>query len=154
MHPPPAPVQDLSMPPRQCQEEAAPSSPAACSLLDIVALGPVQELIWSGLDSEDRQRLRETCSCLRDEVERSCVTLKHSRPRPSDEQAQLLVKLSRRMPRVRTLHLGCFEAVQALSLDPPPAGEQHACAQGTSAPPHPPSPESRCHYLPSLPAFS
>ena len=65
------------MPPRhrQRQEEAAPSSPAACSLLDLVALGPVQELIWSGLDSEDRQRLRETCRSLRDEVERSCTAL-------------------------------------------------------------------------------
>ena len=57
------------MPPCECQqqeeEEAAPSSSGACSLLDLVAQGPVRELIWSGLDSEDRQRLRETCRSLR-----------------------------------------------------------------------------------------
>jgi hypothetical protein len=65
------------MPPRQRQrqEEAVPSSSAAC-LLDLVALGPVQELIWSALDSEAKQRLRETCRSLRDEVERSCTALK------------------------------------------------------------------------------
>jgi hypothetical protein len=69
-------MQDLAMPPRQRQrqeEEAASSSSAACSLLDVVALGLVQELIWSALDSKDRQRLRETCRSLRDEVERSCT---------------------------------------------------------------------------------
>ena len=66
------------MPPRQSQsqEEAATSSPPACSLMDLVALGPVQELIWSGLDSEDKHQLRETCRSLRGMVERSCTALK------------------------------------------------------------------------------
>ena len=87
----------------------------------------MQELIWSGLDSEDRGRLRETCCGLRDEVERSCTTLKvKEKYLYSEGQAESLVKLSGRLPRVRTLQLTQAEAVQALSLDPPPAGEQHA----------------------------
>ena len=119
-----APVQDLAMPPRQrqTQEEAGPSSSAACSLLDLMALGPVQALIWSGLDSEDRQRLRETCRSLRGEVERSCTALKPKHLHKTDE-AESLVKLSG-LPRVRTLRLTAPEAVKALSLDPPPSGEQ------------------------------
>jgi hypothetical protein len=122
------------MPPRQRQqeEEADPSSPAACSLLDLVAPGPVEELIWSGLDSEDRQRLRETCRSLRGEVERSCTALKPKDLRKTGE-AGSLVKLSG-LPRVRTLHLTTADAVQALSLDPPPSAEQRACVLGTSAP--------------------
>jgi hypothetical protein len=132
-------MQDLAMPPRQRQrqEEAASSTSAACSLLDLVGLGPVQELIWSGLDSEDRHHLRETCRSLRDEVEQSCTELSVNPPRDFSwecqglnpawvGQAESLVKLSRRVPRVQTLHLTTAEAVQALSLDPPPAGEQHA----------------------------
>ena len=133
---PHAPMQDLAMPPRQSlKEEAAPSSSAACSLLDLVALGPVQELIWSGLDTEDRQQLRETCRSLRAEVERSCTALK-----PKDlcnvweGQAESLVKLSGRLPGLRTLHLTTAQAVQALSLDPPPAGEQMRACMGQQRP--------------------
>jgi hypothetical protein len=49
-------------------------------------------------------------------------------------EAGSLVKLSGRLPRVRTLHLSNAEAVQALSLDPPPSGErQFVCVHGTSA---------------------
>jgi hypothetical protein len=130
--PPHASLQDLTMLPHHHhrQEEAAPSSSAACSLLDLVALGPVQELIWSGLDSEDRQRLRETCRSLRGEVERSCTTLKPKHLHKPDE-AESLVKMSG-LPRVRTLHLSTAKAVQALSLDPPPSGEQHVCVHGIS----------------------
>jgi hypothetical protein len=122
-------MQDLTMLPRQHQgqEEAAPSpSDVACSLLDLVALGPVQELIWSGLDFVDRQWLRETCHRLRDEVERSCTALMHKSGSYRKGKAEALVKLSRRMPQVRTLELSTVDAVQALSLDPPPAGEKHA----------------------------
>jgi hypothetical protein len=139
-------MQDLAMPSHQDQhqeeeeEEAGSSSPASCSLLDLLALDPVHELIWSGLDSEDRKQLRETCRCLRDEVERSCTTLKPLfEELPEDEEAKMLVKLSGRMPQVRTLHLKTVEAVQAVSLDPPPAGEQHEFVPGTSVPPHLPS---------------
>jgi hypothetical protein len=116
------------MPPRrrQHQEEAVPAPPDAVSLLDVVSLGPVQELIRSGLDSEDRQRLRETCRSLRDEVERSCTVLNHD-DLEWKGQAMALVKLSRRMPQVQSLHLNTAEAVQVLSLNPPPSGEQHAC---------------------------
>jgi hypothetical protein len=139
------------MPPHQ--EEAAPSTSAACSLLDLLALGPVQELIWSGLGSEDKQQLRETCRSLRDEVERSCIALK-----PKDDggemEAESLVKLSGRLPRVRTLRLTTIEAIQALSLDPPPSSEQHACVHWTSASLLRPTPLSRCGCLPSLPASS
>ncbi len=147
-------MQDLAMPPRQRQhqEEAAPSSPAACSLLDLVALGPVEELIWSGLDSEDRQRLRETCRSLRGEVERSCTTLKPKDLRKTGEAASL-VKLSG-LPRVRTLHLTTADAVQALSLDPPPSGEQRACVHGTSAPLIRPAHNHDASATLSLPAFS
>ncbi len=126
------------MPPRQRQrqEEAAPSSSAAtCSLLDLVALGPVQELIWSSLDTKDRNRLREACRSLRDEVERSCTVLKpeqrghryHGQPYFSTEgkEAESLVKLSSRLPRVEKLHLTTIKSIEALSLVPPPAGEQH-----------------------------
>jgi hypothetical protein len=131
------------MPPRQQQrqdeDEAASSSSAACSLLDLVALGPVQELIWSGLGPEDRQRLRETCRSLRDVVEQSCTALEPE-DMNGDEEAETLVKLSGRLPRVRTLHLAAVEAVQALSLDPPPSGEQHASVHGAPVhAPHPPS---------------
>jgi hypothetical protein len=147
-----APMQDFAMPPRQRQhqEEAASSSYATCSLLDVVALGPVQELIWSALDSKDRQRLRETCRSLRDEVERSCNALMLMN-RGEKMEAESLVKLSGRLPRVRTLHLSTAEAVQALSLDPPPSGEQHAFCMGH----HRSSsilPLSRCVCPPSLPS--
>jgi hypothetical protein len=82
-------------------------------------------LIWSGLDSEDRQQLQETCRSLKGEVERSCTALKPMN-RGGKMEAESLVKLSGRVPRVRTLHLSTAEAVQALSLDPPPSGEQHS----------------------------
>jgi hypothetical protein len=118
--------------PHQRQDEAASSSSAACILLDLVALGPVQELIWSGLDTEDRQRLRETCRSLRSVVERSCTALK-PRDLLRTGQAESLVKLSKRLPRVQTLQLSTAQALQALSLDPPPSGEQHVRVHGASA---------------------
>ncbi len=135
------------MPPRQRQrqeEEAAPSSSAACSLLDLVALGPVQELIWSDLDFEDRQQLRETCRSLKGEVESLCTYLNprdvsNSRDAHETGEAESLVKLSGRLPGMQSLHLTTVKAVQALSLDPPPSGEQHACAWDISTP-HPSSP--------------
>jgi hypothetical protein len=140
---------------RQHQEEAAPSSSAACSLFDLLALGPAQELIWSGLSFKDRQRLRETCRGLKDEVERSCTALKFKQ---STDEAESLVKLSGRLPGLRTLRLETIDGVQALSLDPPPPGEQHANEHGTSAPsfapsafimrlPHPLSPLPSCLQL-------
>jgi hypothetical protein len=128
-------MQDLAMLPRQHQhqeegeEEAGPSSSVSCSLLDLLAFGPVQELIWSSLDSKDRMQLRETCCGLRDEVERSCTNLKPLFGELSEvEESDLLVKLSGRLPRLQTLHLHTAEAVQAVSLDSPPIGEQlHGC---------------------------
>ncbi len=124
------------MPPRQRQrqEEATSSSSAACGLLDLVALGPVQELIWSALDYQDKQRLRETCHGLKGKVEQSCIALQPRNQYLMRNEAESLVKLSGRLPRVRTLYLSTAEAVQALSLDPPPSGEQHVCAWDISAP--------------------
>jgi hypothetical protein len=56
-------------------------------------------------------------------------------PRASPSgQAELLVKLSGRLPRVRTLYLNSAETIQALSLHPPPSGKQRAYLHGTSAP--------------------
>jgi hypothetical protein len=154
-------MQDLAMQPHERQEEVEEikeeeeEGAAPCSLLDLVAFGPVQELIWSGLDSKDRHRLRETCRGLRDEVEQSCTTLRLFN-RTREDEAESLVKLSGRLPQVRTLHLNSTEAVRAFSLDPPPAGEQHLCAWCAWNHQRPltfPSPPSQCGCPPSLPAF-
>ncbi len=68
-------------------------------------------------------------------MERSCTTLKLFRSYPPWEgEAELLVKLSGRLPGLKTLHTTTIQAVQALSLDTPPIGEQlHACAWDISA---------------------
>jgi hypothetical protein len=116
-------MQDLAMLSSQHQEDVAPAPPFTCSLLDLVALGPVREVVWSGLDYENRQRLRETCRSLRGEVEQSCTTLKPKRLYATSSEAESLVKLSGRLPGVQRLSLSTIKSLEVLSLDPLPSSE-------------------------------